>query len=224
MLVVMLAAGCEATAHDVIPSPSRNAAGAVDSPVQSVPRLRLPVAVFAGPDINDSLLSQMCAETEAIWRTAGIAFDWHRVTAARPPRTAWLHVTIDEGGTGLASTTALGWILFTAEGPQPPIHLSRPNAEELLLNTPGVDVKTIYSRETLLGRALGRALSHELGHYLLRSKTHTPRGLMQTARPSDDFFRRSRHGFEPTGEQREAAALFVQQMLAKSDLSLTRLH
>jgi hypothetical protein len=40
--------------------------------------------------------------------------------------------------------------------------------------------------ERLLPRALGRALAHELGHYLLARRAHSPTGLMREAfRPED---------------------------------------
>ena len=34
-------------------------------------------------------------------------------------------------------------------------------------------------RDDLIGRALGRVLAHEIGHYLLILRSHTPDGLMQ---------------------------------------------
>jgi hypothetical protein len=172
----------------------------------------IPVAVFAPLDVTDSVVSRICAETDAIWRAAGITFEWHRITSTDAVRTWSLDVTIDERRQDTQERQAmLGWIPFTADGPQPSIHLSRSNAEELLLRTPGVEDKTISTHETLLGRALGRALSHELGHYLLRSKVHTPHGLMRALRSSDEFFRVGRDGFEPSAEEREAAALHVRQ-------------
>ena len=209
MLFILLAVGHEATARDVIMSSRTNTTRAVASPVQGMPS-RMPVAVFAPLDIKDSLLSQICAEAEAIWKPAGITFEWHRVGATDAVKTRWLDVTIDERRSELRhGQVALGWIPFTADGPQPSIHLSRSSAEELLLRTPGVDDGTKATRETLLGRALGRALSHELGHYLLRSKVHTPHGLMQAVRSSEDFFRISRVGFEPSAQERETAARHV---------------
>jgi hypothetical protein len=172
----------------------------------------MPVAVFARLDIKDSLVNRICAEADAIWRPAGITFEWHRVTSADTVRTWWLDVIIDERLKDVPDAqAALGWIPFAADGPQPSIHLWRSNAEELLLRTPGVEDKTISTHETLLGRALGLALSHELGHYLLRSKEHTPHGLMRAVRPSEEFFRISRDGFEPSAEEREAAARRIQQ-------------
>lgn len=172
----------------------------------------IPIAVFARPEIKDSLVDRICAETDAIWNPAGITFEWQRVTSSDAARTWWLDVTIDERRKEMPDgQEALGWISFTAEGPRPLIHLSRASAEDLLLRTPGVDDKTISTHEALLGRALGRALSHELGHYLLRSKMHTPHGLMRAVRSSEEFFRINRDGFEPSAEEREAAASRVQR-------------
>jgi hypothetical protein len=99
---------------------------------------------------------------------------------------------------------ALGWIPFTADGPAPSIRLSRANAEALIRRTPGVTDATIVQHEILIGRALGRALSHELGHYLLKSKVHTPHGLMRATWTSDELFSNDRRGFELTAKQRAA--------------------
>lgn len=172
---------------------------------------RITVVVFA-PDVKVSLVNRICAETEAIWAPAGITFDWHRISAKDEAAASQLEVTIDDRRKGLPERqVALGWITFTAEGPERSIHLSRSSAEDLLLSTPGVNDKTIAAHETLLGRALGRALSHEIGHYLLQSKVHTPHGLMRAIRPSEEFFGIRRDEFELTAEERNAAARHVQQ-------------
>ena len=100
----------------------------------------------------------------------------------------------------------MGWIRFTEAGPEPSIHLSRAGVEELLLHTAGSNSLTRFTHETLVARALGRALSHELGHYLLRSPTHTSRGLMRAAWSSEDFFGIHRSRFELTAAQQHTAA------------------
>ena len=79
------------------------------------------------------------------------------------------------------------------------------NAEALIRRTPGVTDATIAGHEILIARALGRALSHELGHYLLKSRVHTPHGLMRATWPSDELLSNDRRGFELTAEQRAAA-------------------
>ena len=46
-----------------------------------------------------------------------------------------------------------------------------------------------------MGRGMGRALAHEIGHFLLSSRRHTRRGLMQSPRAAPVFFGEERAGF-----------------------------
>jgi hypothetical protein len=180
----------------------------------ATPRALAPihVAVFAPPDIRESLVNRVFAEVEAIWGPTGIVFDWHRITATGAVHAEHLDVTIDEREDGfVAHPDALGWIAFTADGPGSCIHLSRGRAEALIRGTSGLGDPTTFTHEMLLGRALGRALSHELGHYLLQSKAHTRHGLMRAVWPSQQILSFNRRGFELSAEQREAAARHVQQ-------------
>ena len=164
------------------------------------------VDLFAASDIRDSLVSRVRAETDAIWKPADIAFDWHRVTSTEASGQRHLAVTIVTGGRGVAGSHAtLGRITFTPEGPDRSIHLSLAGIEDLLLLTDGVGSTTI-THEILVGRALGRALSHELGHYLLKSRAHTSHGLMRADWPSSELFAFNRGGFELSPEERKAAA------------------
>lgn len=91
----------------------------------------------------------------------------------------------------LDGVTTLGWIRFTApDAPESQIHLSRANAEDLMERTASLRDARAIQHEILLARALGRALAHELGHYLLKSRTHAASGLMRAVRPSTFFSRR----------------------------------
>jgi hypothetical protein len=170
----------------------------------------LTIAVFATPDITESLMNRIFAEAETTWEPTGISLDWHRITPKDVVRTWQLDVTIDDRLKGVATDhLALGWVLFTVNGPLPSIHLSRAGAEASILRTAGVDDTSVDAHEILVGRALGRALSHELGHYLLKSKEHAPRGLMRANWRSEEFFSIERSGFELTPQQREIVAHFV---------------
>jgi hypothetical protein len=164
------------------------------------------VGVFAPPDVTESLVIRVFDEVKAIWGPTDIAFDWHRITS-KDMAAAWqVTVTIDDERKSFAERHgALGWILFAADGPAPSIGLSRANAEALISQMPGVTGATIVGHEILMGRALGRALSHEIGHYLLKSKLHTPHGLMRANWPSDELLSNDRRGFKLTAEQRAAA-------------------
>jgi hypothetical protein len=150
---------------------------------------RIPVAVLAPADITPSLLTRIYAEADAIFAPAGIIFLWHRVAPNEAAPSGQLDVTIeDRRRDAPQGETALGWITFTGDEPEPSIHLSRASAEDLLELRPDSTDTRVAAREVMLGRALGRALSHELGHYLLKSKGHTPDGLMRAVWPSGDFF------------------------------------
>jgi hypothetical protein len=165
----------------------------------------IPVAVFAPPDVTDSLVRRIFVEADAIWAPAGISLDWRRVTANAAER--WrLDVTIDDTQHDDQEwRAALGWITFRGDSVQTSIHLSRASVERLFLRTAGHTQTLLQTHEVLLGRALGRALSHELGHYLLQSKGHTTRGLMRATWPSDEFFAMNRSGFELSAHERDAA-------------------
>ena len=109
---------------------------------------------------------------------------------------------------------ALGWLTFTGDHPDRVIHLSRASAEDLLRGSPGLIDATITSHEAFIARALGRALAHEMGHYILRSKVHTPRGLMRAAWTSSQTFAVSRDGFALTAQERATAAGNLRMELA----------
>jgi hypothetical protein len=159
------------------------------------PLLSIPVDVFAPPGMKESSVHRICAETDAIWRPAGITFTWHRRTSTDALHASRLHVTIEHGR--LSATEkhpALGWITFTGDDAEPSIHVSIGGAEELLLDASDFDETVTARHELLIARALGRALSHEIGHYLLDSKTHTPRGLMRASWPTRQIFGEERRG------------------------------
>lgn len=171
----------------------------------------IPIALHAPTGTDALLVNRICEETDAIWEPAGISFDWHIIAAKESPQPGQLDVTIEDRRRDLSRwQAAVGWITFTADGPEPSIHLSRLTAEDLLLRTAGLDDTTIAAHEELVGRALGRALSHEIGHYLLKSKVHTPHGLMRAIWSANEFFDFRRNGFKLTAEESQTAVQHAQ--------------
>ena len=69
-----------------------------------------------------------------------------------------------------------------------------------------VEQMTLSQREILSARALGRVLAHELGHYLLASKTHTKRGLLKASRTAAELFAIEARGFQIDPSQRQLMA------------------
>ena len=185
------------------------------------PPTPISVAVTAPARLSESLLQRIFAEAEAIWEPVGITFDWHPVVSTERPREWQLALTIENPHDRLAEWQApLGWISFAARTPDCRIHLSQASAEELVRRTPTALDIMFSAHERLIGRALGRAFSHELGHYILQSKEHTPQGLMRATWPSEQLLSVDRSGFELSREQREAATRRIQHMQLTCDRQL----
>jgi len=162
------------------------------------------ITVHAAPTISSNLLTFMLRETDEIWRRAGIAFVWQvtplptapylRAISLAPYRPSTVRVIVDdEVGRTAESGVPIGWVIFDdPHAPEPDLHVSRVNARRLLAMAPSVvgrlDEMPRLQEEILLGRAMGRALAHEMGHYLLASKAHTGRGVMQATLTAWEFF------------------------------------
>jgi len=176
------------------------------------------VSVVAASDIPARLVNAIVAETDAVWRGTGIQFFWQRPATGAPSpssmptpyRTPILRVQIGHDvHLGNEWKFPLGWIVFDdPQTPEQEIYLSYENAVTLLEKSDGVVGPTHgmpqLQRETLLARALGRALAHEIGHYLLASKVHTPKGLMMAVHSAYELFgvERVRFALAPSEQQR----------------------
>jgi hypothetical protein len=180
------------------------------------------VNVTAAPEMSPELVARILKEADAVWRPTGITFVWQRAaqrvvpysraseTGPYVPKT--LRLTIgDSHGEGSGNRLPLGWIVFDdVAAPEQEIYLSRANAEQLMINSRGVvgivGQMPEIQRDTLLARAMGRALAHEMGHYLLASKAHTPRGLMKAVLTASELFSLDAAPFEIEPAQRRAVA------------------
>lgn len=166
------------------------------------------VDLAATTDVSSSVVSIAIAETDALFRSAGVRFIWRRSERAL----GTLRVLIGaEAGPARDDRTPLGWLSFENGAPAREIHLSYNNAVRFMEASREVvgvvNDKTLAERETLLGRALGRALAHELGHYLLATKQHTSKGLLKGSRTAQEFFSPDRSPFSmDLAERRQVAA------------------
>jgi hypothetical protein len=191
------------------------------------------VAVYVAPGIPASTVARMLAETDDVWRPNGLTFVWQRAPAEAAPygrageagryRPSTLRVQIDteRGQRAAEGQTTLCWIGFDRpDEPDQEIHVSYANAESLLeasqLVVGHVGTMPALQRELYVARAMGRALAHELGHYLLASKAHTPRGLMQTNRSAAELFGRQRVRFDLDAIQKQEAMSRLTQSLMLS--------
>ncbi len=191
----------------LIASTSLLPAGVTESPATfSAPPITVTVTATG---VSSSLLRKVFDEADAIWKGSGVSFAWRVAdrdptpcqSGGPPPLPRSLRVTFgDAPGAAKGGQLPLGWIVFDdVTTPEQEIYVSYGNAMRLLRSARGVvgllDQMTEVQKETLLGRAMGRALAHELGHYLLASKIHTPKGLMKASRTAFEFFAPEHGGF-----------------------------
>jgi hypothetical protein len=182
------------------------------------------VNVTSAPDVSPTLIAMMLKETEAIWRGAGFSFVWRRAPRDLAPyaRTADMGsfipapLSVVVGHDTRPSedgTTVLGWIVFDDErSPEQEVYVSYRSTLQLLEQSEGaVNRMPRLQRDTLLARAMGRALAHEIGHFLLRSKQHTPKGLMQASRSAWEMFTGERVRFQIAPEQQMVVAWRLRQ-------------
>ena len=164
--------------------------------VRSLPPIGITVTAVA--HISPRLVEMIITEADAIWRPSGVHFAWQRGPSTIP---TMLHVVLDdERRPPTSGDLPLGWIVFNdGSSPESSIHLSYGNMLEYMVHSRPVigfvEKMPTLERDTYMSRALGRALAHELGHFLLASKAHTPEGLMSTRRSATNL----RSGAPATG-------------------------
>jgi len=169
------------------------------------------VTVEVAADLPPIVVSIVLEEADAIWRPAGLSFIWRRAPRANasgnpadPCRelSTGLRVVIgDERGTTSPDHLALGWIVFGPDDvPAREIYVSHQNTVDFMAGArgavPPIAQMPLAEQNLKLGRAMGRALAHEMGHYLLASKLHARRGLMQATHTASAFFDIDRSSFK----------------------------
>jgi hypothetical protein len=160
--------------------------------VMPVPRARLLVLVRTeGRDgVDDRQMRTITSGVRDIWRPyVDVAFG----------TTGDLRRTIDDDQLQLVVTDrvvngsdgSLGWIEFVDGEPARTITVSS-GAAKLLVARGSWGGKRLEAwpprlREHFMTRALARSIAHEIGHYLLRSRTHARKGLMRARFSVDEI-------------------------------------
>jgi len=173
--------------------------------IAAPPPLRITYAVAR--TVSPTLVRRMLDEADALWRPAGITFEWEPFESSRPAASLQI-VVEDVRAPSAEAALRLGWILFARNVPEPVLHISYANVVALLGESGDVVGRAsgmpIFERETYLGRAMGRALAHELGHYLLGTKAHSSKGLMRDTLTATMLFSVLRGGLEVPKAIRES--------------------
>src|SRR5262245_21060239 len=157
------------------------------------------------------MLAEIVKGAGDIWRPyADVTFDLSEETA---PSSGSLWLLITDRINTINDGASLGWIEFVDGRPSNHITVSTGAAAALLTKSRWNGLPKTVQRTFLL-RAMTRAIAHELGHYLLASREHTPHGLMRGLLTADDIMqpRKSSYRLERTQvQQLQRGALLARQ-------------
>jgi hypothetical protein len=146
------------------------------------PLVALEVLLTTTPTLSRSARLAMTTEAAGIWRRHGVSVQWlpsGTILALAPNR---LRVLVVNGRPSMLQSggrVAVGELVQPA-GNHPLALISIESAQRLLASVRGrAGYELISLDERRLGIVLGRALAHEIGHYLLGTRTHARSGLMR---------------------------------------------
>jgi len=170
----------------------------LNPPTPPSPRMRVDIA-FQGLPMPSRLEASAMEEVTHIWAEYGV--DIQAVNPGEPRRDDAVRLSVVLANLPNTPTAPgmLGSIPFLDDTPEPVIILY-PRAITTLVS--GVKVSALPDhdwpfllRDLIEGRVLGRALAHEVGHYLLRSRQHSPLGLMRARQSTFDLVSLDRRHF-----------------------------
>jgi hypothetical protein len=162
------------------------------------PQCAIALDVRAEPPMTwgERALRALTLEVDRIWHPYGIRLCWAGLSEDCDGWHARLQVLIASDPARIQAAQGrpiLGSIPFDDRGPRPDITLSVATARRLVRNArlsdTALDTWPDAAVDALLPRVLARGLAHEIGHYLLRSRSHAREGLMAAGfRPDDVTF------------------------------------
>lgn len=196
-------------------------------PVGDVARPKLLVIVHVEPaGLHDTaLLADATLMARDIWRpyvdvAFGRAGDIQRTIEADQ-----LDLVVTNRLLQRDEPNGLGWIQFVNDQPAQTITVSTTAAQQLMEESTwsGTPLRLLPAsvRRQFIARALGRSIAHEMGHYLLRSKTHGRRGLMRDHLTADDIMepRHTKDRLEPDDLKRLDGRLYEYAAAVSGDRS-----
>jgi len=148
------------------------------------PRLQIQIQVEPDVALEPSDVRAIASSIRAIWKPV-LEVAVNLAPAAAPAAVDSIRLVITNRTLETHDRTGLGWIGFVGGEPEPSVTVSFAAAKRLAASGEwrGVALSTLPPRASrlFLQRALAQAGAHEVGHYLLRSRDHTRRGLMRAA-------------------------------------------
>jgi len=157
--------------------------------------LRLEIRI-EGSAPSPAFAAAAIEEAADIWAAYGVRI---RVPAAEAGDDSGVRLVVKFTRPGERHTApgALGSIVFDGNAPEPAIELYPTAASALIAAVAFNRRESAWPgpEDRVLARVLGRALAHEIGHFLLGSKTHSRDGLMRAEHIGSDLMAPGHHGF-----------------------------
>jgi len=172
----------------------------LSTPPQKV-RVDIAVEGMAPPP---RFLAAAIEEAADIWAAYGVRIQAPDAPNAGHDRIVRLVVKIAPSANTRTQAGALGSIVFTGDAPEPTIELYPAAASALIAAVAfnrREDTWRAGTRDDVLARVLGRALAHEIGHFLLRSKSHSTHGLMKAEQVGSDLMAPDHRAFSLSGDE-----------------------
>ncbi len=168
------------------------------------PLLHLAIAFAPAPALPPSVIAAAIVEAARLWAPYGVD-----VRAAPPPDpaagpapdavTLTVVAATPSAGDRLRAPGALAAIEFDAGGlPSPRIAIYARDVSGFIEHTRVLGASDAQwpraMHEQILARAVGRLLAHEIGHFVLATRGHAPRGLMRAEQTAEDLVAPTRGG------------------------------
>jgi hypothetical protein len=158
-------------------------------------RLRLRVRLVPSSEVVTEIVQ---TEVTALWSDYGVDIVWEgRWDESNPGTKPDLFVYFVDRELSRRphrGASPVAWIVFLDGAPGNLINVSVAAADRLLKDTPWLDGRPMRQapqdiQDRLISTMIGRALAHEIGHYLLASRTHADDGLMRPLITPAEFVR-----------------------------------
>lgn len=158
-----------------------------EGPRPAAPELTVQIRLTVANGLPPAARATLVREAETIWRRAGVRLQWIAPGGDISSSTRLLPVLVAHLLPAAAEDEAwpVGRLLPDQSGDRLAI-VSIPAALRVL-DAAGFANESPTIAEQRLGLVLGRATAHEIGHYLLRTRDHAPRGLMRNQIDVRDF-------------------------------------
>jgi len=168
-------------------------------PGLSTPHQPLRVEIrIEGAAPPSAFVATAISEAADIWAAYGVRIQVPAASDAGDDGVVRLVVKFTRPGERHTAPGALGSIVFDGDTPAPTIELYPTAASALIAAVAFNRRESAWPagpEDRVLARVLGRALAHEIGHFLLRSKSHSRDGLMRAEHGGSDLMAPSHHGF-----------------------------